>query len=149
MTHKPSKTFTYTVTARDIKRFAQAIGDNNPLYHDEEFAKRSPFGAIVAPPLFCQSMTFEDVPLAELPEDLSPSELDVDVPAQRTVGGSSHYEFYQFIRPGDEITVSSCIDSVTPKEGKSGPLYLVQVETRFTNQFGERVAKEVATYVKK
>jgi len=43
---------TYAVTAKDIKRFAQAIDDPNPLYHDEEYAKSSKFKGIIAPPLF-------------------------------------------------------------------------------------------------
>jgi acyl dehydratase len=144
-----ARSFQFLVTARDIKRFAQAIGDDNPLYFDQEFAKQSEYGSIVAPPLFCQAMTFEDLPIEELPEDLSPIELDVDVPAEKTVGGSSQYEFYQFVRPGDNITVTSQIGSVIEKQGRSGRLFLVQVETRFINQYGERVAQEVATYVKK
>jgi len=139
----------FQVTARDIKRFAQAIGDTNPLYVDEAFAKQSPFGAIIAPPLFCQAMAFEDVPVDELPTDLSPVELAVDLPVNRTVGGASQYDFYQYISPGDTITVTSSIVSVEQKQGRSGVLFLVSVETRFKNQFGERVAKEVATYVKK
>jgi len=139
----------FQVTARDIKRFAQAIGDTNPLYVDEVFAKKSSFGAIIAPPLFCQVMAFEDVPVEELPADLSPIELAVDLPVNRTVGGSSKYEFYQYVSPGDMITVTSSVVSVEQKQGRNGMLFLVSVETRYKNQFGERVAKEVATYVKK
>jgi acyl dehydratase len=139
----------YVVTKRDIKRFAQAIGDDNPLYYDEAFAKQTQFGSIVAPPLFCQSFTFEDVSIQELPADLSPIELNVDVPASKTVGGSSRYRFYQYVRPGDTISVVSEVKSIKEKKGKSGVLYLVEIETCFTNQFGERVAKELATYVKR
>jgi len=145
----PVKRHSFQVTARDIKRFAQAIGDQNPLYYDEEYAKTTPYKTIVAPPLFCQAITFEDVPLNELPTDLSPSELNVDVPATRAVGGSSQYDFYQFIRTGDTITAISNVLSIEKKQGKNGSLYLVSVETLFKNQFNERVAKEVAIYVKK
>jgi acyl dehydratase len=139
----------YLVTKRDIKRFAQAIGDSNPLYYDEAFAKQTQFGSIIAPPLFCQALTFEDVPIEQLPSDLSPIELNVDVPAEKTLGGSSSYRFYQFVRPGDIIRVTSEIKSVEEKKAKSGVIYLVQIETCFTNQYGERVAKELATYVKR
>lgn len=146
---KKVREFTFHVTARDIKRFAQAIGDDNPLYYDETYASNSEYGSIVAPPLFCQAMTFEDVPIDELPDDLSPIEMSVDVPAEKTVGGSSHYEFYQFVRPGDVISVSSHIVSIEKKQGRSGALYLVNVESLFINQFGEQVDREIATYVKK
>jgi acyl dehydratase len=139
----------YLVTARDIKRFAQAIGERSRLHYDEEFARHTRWRSIVAPPLFCQSLTYDDVPLEELPPDGSPIELDVPIPARRTVGGSSEYTVYRLVRPGDEITVVSRLKSVTRKEGKSGPLYLVVVETLFSDREGLPVAEEVATYIKR
>ena len=36
------------VLKRDIRRFAHAIGDANPLWGDEEFAKATPFGSPIA-----------------------------------------------------------------------------------------------------
>ena len=77
------------VTRRDIKRFAQSIGSDDPLHFDEEYARTTRHGGIVAPPLFCQSLTYEDVPASELLPDGSPKELDVPIPAKRTVGGGS------------------------------------------------------------
>jgi hydroxyacyl-ACP dehydratase HTD2-like protein with hotdog domain len=131
----------YEVTARDIRRFAQAIGDREPEVSSD--------GALVAPPLFCQAFVFEDVPVEELPPDGSPKELDVPVPAKRTVGGGSEFEVLAPVRSGDVITVYSKLKDVIVKEGRSGTLYLVLVETRFHNQLGEPVAREIATYVKR
>ena len=144
-----TKTHSFAVTARDIKRFAQSIGDANPLYYDESYAKKTSFGSIIAPPLFCQCMTFEDVPLIELPEDLSPAELNIDLPATKTGGGESRYALYQNIRPGDVIKVSTQVKDIMEKEGRSGKLFLVSINTRFENQLGESVAEELATYVKR
>lgn len=145
----PPKTHRYVVTARDIKRFAQSIGDTNPLYYDETYAKQTSYGSIIAPPLFCQCMTFEDVPVNELSEDLSPVELKIDLPATKTMGGESHYILHKNIRPGDIITVSTQVESIMKKQGKSGQLFLVSIKTRFVNQLGELVAEELATYVKR
>ena len=39
-----------------IRKFAQAVGDPNPLWQDEEYAKKGPYGRIVAPPTFLVSM---------------------------------------------------------------------------------------------
>jgi acyl dehydratase len=139
----------YIVTKRDIKRFAQAIGETNPIYFDENFAKRTEYGAILAPPLFCQIFTFEDVPATRLPSDGSPIEIDVPIPAQRTVGGASSYEIFQRVKVGDQITAKSTLKDVFTKEGKSGRLYFVIVETEFSNQRKEPVAKETATYIKR
>jgi len=40
----------YDVTDKDIRRFAQAIDDPNPLYYDEEYAKKTIYKGIIAPP---------------------------------------------------------------------------------------------------
>ncbi len=139
----------YVVTARDIKRFAQAIGSEDPLHFDEEYARASRYGAITAPPLFCQMFTFEDVPIGLLPADGSPLELDVPIPATRAVGGGSHYEVMARVKAGDVITVKTRLQDVSRREGRSGLLYFVVVETRFYNQDDALVAREVATYIKR
>jgi len=145
----PIKEFCYLVTTRDIRRFAQAIGDTNPRYQIADDDPSSGAQSMIAPPLFCQAMAFQDLPLENLPDDLSPAELDISVPGLRSVGGASHYEFYQYVHAGDKIRIRSCIESVTEKQGRTGLLFLVSVTTCFTNQLGEPVAKEVATYVKR
>ena len=139
----------YDVTKRDIRRFSQAIGETNPIHFDEDYAKSSRYGTIVAPPLFCQMFTFEDVPADQLPDDGSPIEIDVPLPARRTVGGASSYEIFQPVKAGDRITVKSSLRDVFAKEGRSGRLYFVVVETEFSNQENEPVAKETATYIKR
>ena len=35
-----------------IRRYAEAVGNDNALYRDEEYARRSRFGWIIAPPGF-------------------------------------------------------------------------------------------------
>jgi acyl dehydratase len=139
----------YDVTKRDIKRFAQAIGETNPIHFDEDYAKSTRYGTIIAPPLFCQMFTFEDVPVDRLPCDGSPIEMDVPLPAKRTVGGASSYEIFQRVKAGDRIIVRSTLRDVFTKEGKSGRLYFVVVVTEFCNQRNEPVAKETATYIKR
>jgi len=56
----------YEVGRKDIRRYAQAIGDDDPRYRAGD----------LAPPLFCHSLAFEDVPVEELRADGLPSELD-------------------------------------------------------------------------
>jgi acyl dehydratase len=139
----------YDVTTRDIKRFAQAIGEANPVHFDEEYAKSTKYGAIVAPPLFCQMFTYEDVPQDRLPSDGSPVEIDVPVPAKRTFGGGSSYEIFQWVKAGDKIIAKSTLKDVFIKNGRSGRLYFIVVCTEFSNQKNELVAKETATYIKR
>lgn len=135
------KILSYEVTPRDIRRFSQVIGAGDPQMLED--------GRLVAPPLFCQTFIFEDVPLEQLPKDGSPIELDVPIPAQRTVGGQSDFDIYRLVMSGDKITVISKLKDVLLKQGKSGLLYLIIVETTFHNQWDELVSRETATYVKR
>ncbi len=132
----------YLVTARDIRRFAQAIGETNPMHWEDRYGP-------VAPPLFFQSLGYEELPLEQLPPDGSPVELDVPIPAQRTVGGGSEYTIHRLVKAGETVTVTSSLKGVEKKTGKSGDLYLVKVETRFTDEQDQPLASEIATYIKR
>src|SRR4030042_3409579 len=35
-----------------IRRYAESVGDDNPLYNDEEYAKKTKYGGIISPPGF-------------------------------------------------------------------------------------------------
>ena len=49
----PAKRF--PVEAGHILMFARAIGDENPVYTDEEAARKTEAGGIIAPPTFVQA----------------------------------------------------------------------------------------------
>lgn len=143
------KTRQVPVTLRDIRRFAQAIGETNPVHHDEDYAKTTRYGQVVAPPLFCQSLTYDDVPLDQLGADGAPVELNVAIPAQRAVGGSSEYRIDRLVAAGEVITVVSKLHDVYTKQGRSGTLYMVVVKTDFFDEQALPVASETATYIKR
>lgn len=143
------KTRRCLVTAQDIRRFAQAIGETDPIYFDEAYARTTPAGGLVAPPLFCQTLTFEDLPAERLPADGSPAELDVPIDARRAVGGKSEYSIQRLVRAGEVVTVVSTLRDVSVKQGSTGELYLIVVETRFLDEAGGPIASELATYIKR
>lgn len=137
----------YHVTDRDIRRFAQAIDDPNPLYSDPEFAKDSHYQSIIAPPLLCQMFAYTDAPESELKQDGSPKEIDVPLPTTRVLGGGSSFEIGEPIRIGDEIKAVKKITDIYRKQGRSGELYFVVVDNMWTNQHSQMVAHEIATYI--
>src|SRR6267143_1362753 len=55
---KVSEARTYDVERGAIRRFAEAIGDPNPLFNSDREARKSRFGGMIAPPTFCRSMGF-------------------------------------------------------------------------------------------
>lgn len=139
----------YHVTKKDIRRFAQAIGDLNPLYFDEEYAKKTKYGMIVAPPLFCHAFAFDDVPAEQLRDDGLPVELDIPLPVSRAIGGGSVFEVGKPISPGDVIKARKKIVNIYNKEGRSGLLYFIVIDTLYENQNNEMVAREEATYIQR
>src|SRR5699024_3946968 len=47
-----SESFIFEVEKGHIRKFADSIGDSNPLYRDEEYAAKTTYGGIIAPPTF-------------------------------------------------------------------------------------------------
>ena len=44
-----------------IIKFAQAIGDHNPIYNDENAARSTKSGGLIAPPTFLRSIPLQKV----------------------------------------------------------------------------------------
>ena len=59
------------VTPEAIREFAYAIGDDNPLWLDAEYAARSPAGQLTAPPTFVSSVQYPVLHGAKIPSDLA------------------------------------------------------------------------------
>ena len=138
---------TYEVTAKDIRRYAQAIGDPNPIYSDDAAARRAGHKGVVAPPLFCHALAFEDRPAEELRADGLPTELDIPLPTDRAIGGGSTFEVGAPIHAGVVITVRKVIEDIYTKSGRSGDLVFVVLDATYTNQIGQVVARERGTFV--
>ena len=92
-----------------VRRFAEAIADPSPLYHDEGAAKRSRYGRLLAPPTFPRTFDYGRVEGLELP------------PA-----GLIHGEFrISYRRPllvGDELFCRLTLKDSYDKEGRRGLL---------------------------
>ncbi len=118
------------VTKEEILEFAAALGETHPFYTDEEAAQKGPFGGLVAPPTFCTR--FRGKRFA--PENL-PRFGKIGFDAGRDV------EIYAPIRPGDVLTMTSSVDDIYEKTGRTGSMYFVVLRSVLTNQRGEKVAE--------
>jgi hydroxyacyl-ACP dehydratase HTD2-like protein with hotdog domain len=136
---RETPSWTIEVSRLDVQRFAVATDDLNPLYLDEEKAKQSVYGGLIAPPLFYMAPLTEPKPESELRHDGLPYEGKFPIPPTplpRLMDGGTDIEFFQPIRVGDILTGRSKIVDLYQKEGRSGPLIFVVRETTFTNQQG-------------
>ena len=116
-----------------IIKFAQAIGDENPVFNDEAAARDSQYGGLIAPPTFLRSM------------ESSRPELPFEFPFDRRLDGGSDWEYFHPIRPGDRITSVARIEDINERPGRLGLMVIVTVVTTYTNQFGQVAATQTST----
>ena len=146
----------YPVTEHEIRRYANAVDDPNPLWTDAGYAGQTDHGGIIAPPLFYIIPFATDRPLSELRADGLPkldrrSSLGLVPPlrATRQMAGETEAEFFQPIRPGDVLTYQSRLADIYERDGRSGRLAFIVLETTYTNQRGEVVVKEKFTLIQR
>ena len=127
-----------------IRRYAEAVGNGNPLYFDEEYASESRYGTIIAPPGFF-GWSMQSVPSSEGIIGLMTAMINAGY--YRILDGGMSYEFFLPVREGDIMIASPKVKDVTAKEGKSGTMMVCDFETTYLNQNGDLVAKAYQTLI--
>ena len=143
----------FEVEKEPIRRFADAVGDQNPLYLDEEYARNSRYGSIIAPPGFMSSPWFSQpksgAPSFDIREELSPALVKAGYTNPSPIDAGIEYEFFRPIRAGDTLVSISMIKEIIEREGKTGKMAFTITETTYTNQHGDVVAKARATMIQR
>lgn len=131
-----------------LRRFVQAIMDEDRLYYDESYAKTTRHGGIVAPPLY-PVHAFKRAPGTPDPLDALKDDRDADgsggvggaqglppipSPFKRLLNGGNEIEFYQCLRLGEKVFSTAKYHDVRLKEGKSGTMLFVVIETELLNE---------------
>jgi len=144
----------FDVEREAIRRFADSVDDPNPLYWDEEYAKKTRYGAIIAPPGFISAPWFSSRPRkwgqkGETVPDETAGVRTAIIKAGygRILDGGINYEFIKPVKAGDTITSQSVIADITVREGRTGKMVFLVTETTYTNQDGEIVAKSRSTSI--
>ena len=129
-----SKQLFLTEATRDnIKNFADAIGDNNPLWIDEEYASKSRFGMITAPPTFLYNVNHGSLPSAS-------GTIARPVYNQTHLYAGAEFEFFRPIYLSDKFTVKGKAVDVVKKQSKSvGSMLFVTGEASYINQHEELI----------
>jgi acyl dehydratase len=132
-----------------IRHWVEAVEDANPLYTDEEYARSSKYGGIIAPPqmmmVWCMPRMwpwpeFPWVPMAELE---LPGDYDTYVATDMS------FEFYLPVRPGDILSYTMKLDGVSEeKKTRIGKGHFITTTQIYRNQKGEVVGKEIRTVLK-
>jgi len=134
----------YEVERGAIRRYADAVGDNNPLYRDEAYAAASTYGGIIAPPGFFGWPAGTPSMGGAIGKAITAA---MNAGYFRILDAGKSYEFFLPVRPGDVLVGSPKIADISEKEGKSGPMYIISFTTTFTNQNGATVANATQSFI--
>lgn len=123
------------ITEDLISRYANAVGDPNPLFHDPGYGRLSRWGSMIAPPAG-DVMIAETAAMPEAPR----------IPGWNSYTAGSKREYYKHIRPGDEfVGVDKFIlMEEKPRGNKPYRLFFQTGERILINQRDEVVCKVTA-----
>ena len=132
-----------------IRYFARAVGDDNPLYTDDEYARQSGYPGVIAPPtLICETNQYADLPRDG--DGFAGHRWDIHLPGTRAVRGGNSYEFHRPVRPGDVVTARWELAGMTERRTRDGrPMLVVTSRAEYTDQNGTLLAtnEEQLVYV--
>ena len=143
---------TYEVEKGAIRRFADAVGDFNPIYSDDEYAQKSRYGAIIAPPGFFGWPTKQarGSPLAvDIPPELESAFKQAGYPLSLVLDGGMEYEFFEPIRAGDTLTAVTTVRNLRERSSETGSIIVSFLDTVYHNQRGELAAKQQLMFVRR
>lgn len=109
-----------------IRRFADALGDPNPLYQDEAAARASGFSNLLAPPTFPAVLAMNEKFRHSL-----------DLGTRSILQSEQVIEFGRQVVAGDRVTVKSRVADVGERPGASGPMDVLVLEEEGRDDQGE------------
>lgn len=124
------------------QRYAAAIDDMNPLYFDEAYARAHGYRGIVAPPNYLATLRggqgFGPAESELLGDGMAPS---ARPPLRNLIGmgGGQTLVFHAPAYCGERIIGERTIVRVSEKEGRKGPLVIIEDECRYLTEPGELV----------
>lgn len=145
----------FLIEASHIMMFARSVGDSNPIYHDEDYAKSTELGGIIPPPTFAQSSAQFDPEYFLRPKVGgdgwfgSGKEATGSKPSSGSGAGGGaamglhaeqHFEYHLPVKAGDTLSATTKPGKAWEKESKrAGKLKFSESVTEYRNQDGDLV----------
>ncbi|MCX8125946.1 MAG: MaoC family dehydratase N-terminal domain-containing protein, partial [Dehalococcoidia bacterium] len=127
-----------------IKRWATINGDFNALWFDPDYASKSRWGGVTAPPLYLLALDDPVAVAADFVGEIYDPNCLVRRDKYPTFRGSmmanAEFEFFRPIRPGDRIDVKRRCTDIYWRQGQRYRLLFLLGESIYTNQKKELVA---------
>jgi acyl dehydratase len=119
-----------------IRRFAEALGDYNPIYYDEEYARAMGYPTIIAPPTFPASF-HSSADLREL----------LGIGIKSLLHAEQSFEYERPILAGDRIYVATKVAEVADRSGPAGKMAVAVIEDEGRDEEGNVVFRARRTLV--
>lgn len=140
----------FPVEESHILMFARAIGDDNAIYADPEYARKTEVGHVIAPPTFVQASAQFDPEYFLRPKTGQvwfgsggrASGLPEGTKAASSGGlhAEQHYEYHRHPKPGDVLKGIRKPGKTWEKESaRAGKLVFTETITEYVDQKGELV----------
>jgi len=128
----------YEVSRVKIAEFAEAIGDDNPLYHDREAAQAASYPDVIAPPTFPIVIT-----MAASRSAVGDPGLGLNY--AMVVHGEQRFSYTRPLHAGDVVTAQSTISGIRAV----GSLTMLTTDTEIRTVDGEHVCTGYSTLVER
>ena len=109
-----SKPVTNWIERGAVRRFAEAIGDPQPIYCDEGTALLSRYGRLIAPPTFAITLEYGEIE-------------GLNLPTAGLLHGEQRIEAVRPLRVGERIVGQAVLEAVYEKRGSRGLLTFVVI----------------------
>jgi acyl dehydratase len=119
-----------------VRRLAEAVGDPNPLYTDEEAARAAGLPGLLAPPTFPAALAVNDRFRHSL-----------DLGTRSLLHSEQQFEYGRPIVAGDRIILRNRVADVQERSGPSGPMDVIVVEAEGRSPEGELFFRSRETMV--
>lgn len=119
-------TLTRTVTRADIEAFAAVSGDRNPAHLDDDYARRTPFGEVIAHGMFSGALVS--------------TVLGMQLPGPGTIYLEQSLRFRRPVKVGDTLTVTlTCREKLEKRR--------ITLDCEVRNQNGDVVTTGTASVI--
>ena len=133
---RESEPVVHEVEKNQVRRFAEALGDPNPISIDEAAARAAGYPALVAPPTFAIALASNERFRHSL-----------DLGTRNILHGEQSFEYARPIVAGDRITVRSKVADVQERAGASGPMDVILIEDEGRDDKNELVFRTRAMLI--
>ncbi|MBU3946857.1 MAG: MaoC family dehydratase [Proteobacteria bacterium] len=117
---------TYALTDDVIDKYLEAIDDLNPLYLDEEYAKKTPFNGRIVPPISMAIYSTVSSVIKPLKQKTPPG----------LIHASQKFEFTGLVRPGDELLIKTIVEDKYEKKGRKYVVFKSEVFNKDGQKIG-------------